>query len=377
MKIGFVLDDGLDAPDGVQRYILTLGEWLVSAGHEVHYLVGETHRHDLTNVWSLSRNLSVKFNHNRMTIPLPASRQKLRNLLYSEQFDVLHVQMPYSPWLAGRLVRLAGPCTAIIGTFHIVPYGRIEKWATRLLRFIVARSIGRFDRIVAVSQPAAEFAANSFRLKSQIIPNAVDTKRFAQSKKSLLSSHQLRIVFLGRLVERKGCMKLLQALRILHEQRKLTGVAVIIAGAGPLEHALRSFVDQYGMQSLVEFRGFVNEADKTSLLRNAEIAVFPSTGGESFGIVLIEAMAAGSSVVLAGDNPGYHSVMHERPKQLVDPTNSIVFAQRLLYYIENPDARKETEIWQRQCIMRFDIAIVGNQIVNLYIEALHSLPNVR
>ncbi len=94
LKIGFVLDDSLDSTDGVQQYMLTMGRWLQKKGHEVHYLVGHTRRPDIANIHSLSRNITVRFNQNRMSIPLGASRRHIKQVLMREQFDVLHVQMP-------------------------------------------------------------------------------------------------------------------------------------------------------------------------------------------------------------------------------------------------------------------------------------------
>ena len=111
MKIGLVLDDTLDTPDGVQQYVLQVGAWLTDQGHEVHYLVGQTARTDIPNLHSLSRNLKVRFNGNRMSMPLPASRRKLRAFLQEMQFDVLHVQVPYSPFMAGRLLSVAPAST--------------------------------------------------------------------------------------------------------------------------------------------------------------------------------------------------------------------------------------------------------------------------
>src|SRR5580700_1206956 len=92
LKVALVLDEGLDNPDGVQQYILSVGGWLTSEGHDVHYLVGQTARRDIPNLRSLSRNIHVRSNGNNMTIPLPTSRRKLKKLLRDEQFDVLHVQ---------------------------------------------------------------------------------------------------------------------------------------------------------------------------------------------------------------------------------------------------------------------------------------------
>src|SRR5665811_763407 len=119
LKIGLVLDSGLDKPDGVQQYVLSVGEWLRGQGHDVHYLVGETKRRDIEGLHSLSRNIRVSFNGAAgSTVPLWASKRKLLALVAAEQFDVLHVQVPHHPLLAQRIILAAGPDTAIIGTFH-------------------------------------------------------------------------------------------------------------------------------------------------------------------------------------------------------------------------------------------------------------------
>jgi len=94
LTIGLVIDDSLDRPAGVQQYVLIVGEWLRSRGHEVYYLAGATTRSDLKNVYSLSRNIGVRFNGNQMRIPLISSRRQIHRLLNQVHFDVLHVQMP-------------------------------------------------------------------------------------------------------------------------------------------------------------------------------------------------------------------------------------------------------------------------------------------
>src|SRR5487761_1271885 len=98
LKIGLVVDDTIDKPDGVQQYVLALGKWFTEQGHEVHYIVGESHRADLPNVHSIARNVAVTFNGNRLTIPLPVPRRKIRNLLDQLNLDVIHVQSPHSPF---------------------------------------------------------------------------------------------------------------------------------------------------------------------------------------------------------------------------------------------------------------------------------------
>ncbi len=367
MKIGFVLDDSLDKTDGVQQYILTLGHWYQQQGHEVHYLVGQTKRRDIPKIHSLSRNIQVRFNQNRMSTPLPAQKRRIKTLLKKQQFDVLHVQMPYSPFLAARIIRYASPKTAIIGTFHIVPYAWQERLGTRVLRWWLWRSKRRFDLVVSVSEPARKFAKKSFGVSSEVVPNAVNITMLHKGKKlRKYADGKVNIVFLGRLVERKGCMEFLKTIQAMHEAQLLSGIRVIICGKGPQQESLEAYVRKHRLSKNVFFVGFVSESDKPDYLASADIAVFPSTGGESFGIVLIEAMAARASVVIGGDNPGYRSVLGARPNQLFNPTDHKQFTKTLKYFSFNQPARQRASVWQASEISHYDVSKVGRQLLALY-----------
>ncbi len=371
MKIGFVLDDSLDKADGVQQYILTLGHWYRQRGHEVLYLVGQTKRRDLPRVHSLSRNVQAHFNQNRMSTPLPAPKKAIRQLLTRQQFDVLHVQMPYSPFLAARIIRLAGKQTAIIGTFHVVPYSWQERLATRLLGWWLWRSRRRFDEVVSVSEPARRFAKRYFGMSSSVVPNAVSVTAFHHGKRlRKYADGKINIVFLGRLVERKGCFQLLKAVQLLHEQGVSSGIRVIICGKGPQEEDLKQFVKKHRLGKTVFFTGFISEADKPHYLASADIAVFPSSGGESFGIVLIEAMAARAGVVLGGNNVGYRSVLRDSPKQLFDPLNLKQFTKTLKFFAFNPRARQKATVWQAQQVSQFDVNRVGGRLLDIYQQTI-------
>jgi phosphatidylinositol alpha-mannosyltransferase len=378
MKIGFVLDDSLDKPDGVQQYVLTLGTWLEGQGHTVHYLVGETKRTDIANLHSLSHNSSVRFNHNRLAIPWPAKRGPIRQLLKKEKFDILHVQMPYSPFLAGRIIEAASGSTAIIGTFHIVPFARMESVGTKLLKYAVSRSLRQIDRVISVSTAAQTFAKQSMALSSTVIPNPVDVQILALGAPlAQFTPDKKTILFLGRLVERKGCKYLLEAAALLKKQNKLQDVRIVICGKGPLDGKLQRFVKQNKMEDIVEFTGFVEEGEKANYLASADIAIFPSTGGESFGIVLIEAMAAGAGIVMGGDNPGYRSVLGDHPELLFDPANTQLFAKKLEAMLANEALRKSLHAWQQMFVDRYDVQNVGTQLSELYTETLQQKQSVR
>lgn len=361
LKIGFVLDDTLDTPDGVQQYVLTLGAWLTAQGHEVHYLVGESSRSDIENIHSMARNVKVRFNKNRLSIPLPTKKELIAKKLSQLNLDVLHIQMPYSPMFAGRIIASAPTRTKIVGTFHIVPASWLHSAGARSLEVMNRRTIKRFSTIICVSPAASQFARTVFGIQSVIIPNAVSID--SMRHKPIVNTVP-KIVFLGRLVERKGCQYLLMALKKLQAQYD-GKYEVIIAGKGPLFGKLQAYAKKHALKQ-VKFIGFIKESEKPALLASADIAVFPSTGGESFGIVLIEAMAAGARVVLGGDNVGYQSVLSEHPDLLIDAHDTVSFANRLQYFLEHPKARTAAADWARSAIGQYDVGVVGNKIIKFY-----------
>lgn len=363
LKIGLVIDDSLDRPDGVQQYVTGLGTWLTAQGHEVHYLAGETHNTSLQNVHSLTRNVAVSFNSNRLAIPRPASKVHISSLLQTLQLDVLHVQMPYSPFLAGRIIR-AATTEALVGTFHILPANQLVSLGTKLMGWAQAASLSRFHAATATSIPACDYAKHTYGITCQPVPNLVDLKRFSTTPSANTVSDTPTIVFLGRLVERKGCKHLLQAVAVLY--KLMPNVRLIVGGTGPLESELRQFVHDNQLEHVVRFEGFVAEQDKPGFLAQADLAVFPATGGESFGIVLIEAMAAGAGVVMGGNNPGYASVLGAWPDVLVEPLQTDQFAQALRALLTDSVRFKQIHTAQQQAVKQYDTAVVGKQILDIY-----------
>lgn len=363
LKIGLVLDDSLDRSDGVQQYVRSLGNWLSAQGHTVHYLAGQSKTDDKT-VHSLSRNIGVKFNGNRLTVPLPAKARAIKTLLAQEKYDVLHIQMPYSPLMAGKVIRLASPQTAVVGTFHVLPFGGLQRHGNRALGLVQKRQLRRLDAICSVSAPAQAFAKKYYGVASSVVPNMIDVSAW----RGVLHPHAGRIVFLGRLVPRKGCAELLRAVLELPEPLR-SNLEVLIAGDGPERQKLEKFARRHKLRQIV-FLGYIDERHKRDLLASAELAVFPSLGGESFGIVLIEAMAAGAGVVLGGNNPGYQSVLAAWPKALFNPRDSKAFGGRLRVLLEDEKLRTRLHAEQQAAVRQYDVEVVGGQIMKLYAEAL-------
>lgn len=373
LNIGLVLDTTLDTQDGVPQYVIGVGEWLKSKGHEVSYIVGESHRTDLTGIISVTKNITVSFNGNRISTPLPASGAKLNEVISHGHYDILHIQAPYSPMMAHRLIRKAPKSTAIIGTFHILPTGALAAWGTKMLSYLVASSRKRFDTVFSVTTAAQQFAKKSFGLTSIVVPNVFDYALFHEAKPLDRYTTEVPIIlFFGRLVPRKGCAIFLQAMLALKQQNPNLSFKAVIGGAGALQAELEQFVADNGMQEYVVFEGFVSIEEKPRLYASSQITIFPSYGGESFGIVLLEAMASGTACVLAGNNPGYSSVMEPKPELIFDTDNVQGLVNTVRRLLLNDSERANFAAWGAEYTKQYDVAVVGERIVAEYNQALRN-----
>jgi phosphatidylinositol alpha-mannosyltransferase len=224
--------------------------------------------------------------------------------------------------------------------------------------------------MMAVSPPAQECAGRLYGFTSVIVANPFSHDVFSQARCGKKAAHnRLKIVFLGRLVPRKGPLELLRAVVVLREQGEpLPDFTVVLAGRGKLHSECERFVQEAGLTDVVSLPGFVAEADKAKLLESADLAVFPSTRGESFGISLLEAMAAARGVVLGGNNPGYASVMPWQ-NQLFRPGDTAAFAKCLAYWLTHADARAAAAKRQQAHARQYDIDTIGPNIINLYTQS--------
>ena len=370
LKIAFVLDDGLDKPDGVQQYILILGDYLTRLGHDIHYLVGETNRKDIPGIHSMSRNMKVKFNGNHMSMPLPTSTEKIKKLLAKEKFDVLHIQAPYSPFMGHKVIKNAPKGTVIVSTFHIAPNSGIVNIGTKLLGLWLHSSLEKVDAMLSVSSAAQEFSKTTFGYDSEIVPNPVNHVAFSKAKPlKKYSDNKLTILYLGRMVPRKGALILLEAIKNL-QGKELPPYRVVMCGKGPLMPQVEAYIKKNNLEAIVELAGFVTEEDKPRYYASADISVFPSTGGESFGIVLTEAMSSGKAVVLGGDNVGYRSVLEPQPTLLFDTSSSKSLSKLLELYLTDSEQRKMMADWGGEYSKTFDVKVVADRLLEIYAEAL-------
>lgn len=362
LTIGYLLDDTLDVADGVQQAMIAIAEKMRARGHDVHYLVSNTERKDLKNIHSIGKSWSVKFNGNSVRTPLPTPTKNIKSLLSDVRFDIIHVQMPYSPFFSAKVIKLAPEKTKVFGTFHILPYSILSIYGTKLLARSLRISHKRIYKSYAVSEPARQFMQKSFRLDGTVLPNPVDYKFFHNAKPTR-SKNQTNIVFVGRFEERKGVKQLVKAYELLDNKKKLK---FVMCGKGPLHEELVRYAKKKKLD--IEFPGFVTEKEKAELLAGADIAIFPSISGESFGIVLTEAMSAGAEIVLGGDNPGYESVLHEWPETIFNAKDPKSIAAKLNQFINDKKLRKNIGTKQHKAAQNYDIEKVADALERGYLK---------
>lgn len=363
LTIAFLFDDSLDRPDGVQQYILALGDYFTSIGHNVYYLTGDSKRQDIINLVPLANNLTVSFNKNKLSIPIFVNRKKIKTIINDLKIDVLHVQLPYSPLLAGLVIKNTPKNVVIVGTFHIVGFGLLQKYANKALSLLSKNTIKRFNAIFSVSEPAQKFAYDNYRIKSEILPNVINFDKYYSNNKILKTNKKTTILFVGRLVARKGCITLLESINLLKDKLEFK---VLIAGDGPLKNMLIDYCKSNKINHLVNFLGHVTESKKIELYQKADISVFPSTGGESFGIVLLEALAANHSVVLAANNYGYQSVLGVFPDLMFPINDSVVLSNKILKYDTDYNLRKEVVRKGNSYVKNFDVKTIANTLLIHY-----------
>lgn len=370
LRVGLVYDDTLDRDGGISLYVITLGAALQRRGHEVEYLVGSSEAEEIAGapVHSLARNVSVRFNGNALSMPIWSRGRLLGQVLDYGRYDVLHIQAPYSPLMAGRLVARADPECAVVGTYHVASDRLLPRVGALLLRTLKLPSAPRFDGMVSVSGPAADFAARWSRVEARrIVPNMLDLVAVRRLLSRGEDGEFDDIVFVGRLVKRKGVQQLIEAVALL-DRTRTRPTRVTIIGDGPLRARLQRRARSLGVDDRVTFLGRTEDGRKYTALSRARIACFPSRFGESFGLVILEALAAGADAVLAGNNPGYRALLDD--DGLIDPVDTRAFAAALGLLLDDADARRRLGARQREALAHYDADVVVEEVLDVYLDAL-------
>ncbi len=291
-----------------------------------------------------------------------------KRVLAREKFDVINFHEPWAPILARQLLPLSK--AAHVGTFHAnLSDNQAAKYLVNLF-LPYGRGIGeKLHMITAPSVAGATVLLNKdpgHRLVKNIryIPNGINTKLYRPLKKRtpLSGADTKTIVYVGRLEKRKGVEWLIKAFAEL--QREMPEAYLLIAGQGAQKSKLEQQVATQGIAN-VNFLGFVSDEQKRHLMGNADVFCAPAMYGESFGIVIIEAMAMGAPVI-AGNNLGFESVLTGRGRLgLIDSEATADFANRLSVFLNDETINRLSRDWSLKEIKKYDYA----KILDMYEEA--------
>jgi phosphatidylinositol alpha-mannosyltransferase len=262
----------------------------------------------------------------------PRYVSQVRAVLERERFDLLHFHEPFVPFLS--LVVLRESTSVNVATFHAYAgFSPAMELGSKTLGGYASRLHGR----IAVSAAARHFVDRFFPGDYKVIPNGVDVGRYQRAVPiARWQDGTMNILFVGRLEDRKGLPHLLKAFRLIRKSG--ADARLLVVGTGPQEREARRYVMTRGLSN-VEFLGRVADEEKAQLFRTADIFVSPATGRESFGIVLLEAMAAGAPVVCS-DIHGYKGVVQRgRQAILVPPGDAKALAAGITQLLEDPELR--------------------------------------
>ncbi|RAJ60609.1 phosphatidylinositol alpha-mannosyltransferase [Streptomyces sp. Amel2xB2] len=359
MRIGIVCPYSWDVPGGVQFHVRDLAEHLDGLGHEVSVLAPSDDETPLPPyVVSAGRAVPVPYNGSVARLNFGfLSAARVRRWVHEGRFDVLHIHEPATPSLALLTCWAAqGP---IVATFHTSnPRSRAMIAAYPILQPALEKISAR----IAVSEYARRTLVEHLGGDAVVIPNGVDVGFFARAEPKA-EWQGGTIGFIGRIDEpRKGLPVLMKALpRILES---LPETRLLVAGRGDEEEAVEDLPPR--VRERVEFLGMVSDEDKARLLRSVDLYVAPNTGGESFGIILVEAMSAGAPV-LASDLDAFAQVLDGgQAGDLFPREDAGALADAAVRLLSSREERERLRKYGRRHVRRFDWSTVGADVLAVY-----------
>ena len=368
LRIGLVCPYSFDVPGGVQFHVRDLAEALQKLGHTVSVLAPADDETPIPDYMTAAgRAVPVRYNGAvaRMTFG-PLSATRVRRWLADGDFDILHLHEPVTPSLGMLALWIAsGP---IVATFHTA---LIRSRPLQMAYPIVRQSLEKISARIAVSEDARRTLVEHMGGDAVVIPNGVYVDQFARAvpdDRWRGTPEAPTIAFLGRLDEsRKGLPVLVGAVRAVLAEHP--GARFLVAGRGETgaAEAREALGEAAGS---VEFLGGITDAEKAALLRSVDVYVGPQTGGESFGIVLVEAMSAGATVV-ASDLGAFRRVLDEGAAGVLFRTgDSADLARTINLVLADPELRRRVTEHASAVVRRYDWSTVTHQVLTVYEMAL-------
>lgn len=359
MRVAIVCPYAWDRFGGVQSHVRALAETLRRRDHEVAVLAPGASPRAREDAGATIVGLAVPVPANGSVAPLafgPRAAVRVGRELRAFRPEVVHLHEPLIPSLSLlALWKAEAPCA---GTFHAAAPQSAAYWAARP---ILRRAAGRLAARSAVSSEARRLVARYFPGDYAITPNGVDVARYEAAAAADLGGRRT-ILFLGRLERRKGLEVLIQAMTRLRDLE----ATLVVAGRGPQERSCRALAARLGVDAL--WLGAPHEDLKPGIFKAADVYCAPGLSGESFGIVLIEAMAAGTPVACS-DLEGFRAVAGDAAA-LVRAGDAGALAGALRALLSDADRARALSAAGRTVAARFDWASVASEVEELYARAL-------
>ncbi|MFN8098464.1 MAG: glycosyltransferase family 4 protein [Dermatophilaceae bacterium] len=372
MRVGIVCPYSFDVPGGVQFHVRDLAEYLLAAGHHASVLAPADDTENLPDyLVSCGRAVPVRYNGSVARLNFgPVTAARVNRWLAEGDFDVVHIHEPVTP--SAGILALWAASGPIVATFHT---SNLRSRAMQAAYPVLRPSLEKITGRIAVSEDARRTVTTHLGGDAVVIPNGVRVAAFAEAERDPRwtgTPERPTVAFLGRIDEpRKGLHVLSAAFdRVLSAR---PGARLLIAGPGSVDQARQRMTSAVAGAS--EFLGMISDVDKARLFASTDLYAAPQTGGESFGIVLVEAMAAGAPVV-ASDLPAFVRVLQAEPGgtlagELFPNEDADALAERLLALLGDAAERARLGAAGRSRARIFDWSVVAEDIIAVYETVTH------
>ncbi len=366
MRIALVSSHPVNVPGGVQEHVKGLYKYLKKRGHYVKIISPNTGlEKNKGDIIYLGIALPIPSNESTSHVSYCIDQSSIEKVMKKEKFDIIHIHN-LAMFLGSQILDFSAAKN--IFTIHTLPEASyLLKTFSIFFDILFSSKQTKINKIILVSKPILKYLPKGLNSKIRVIPNGIDLERFRPDIKKLkiFNDDKINILFVGRLDKRKGTIYLIQSFEKL--KRKHNNIRLIIAGNGPLLDECKSYVESNNIQD-VHFEGRVSDIMLPRYYSTSDIFCSPATHGESFGIVLLEAMACGKPIV-AFANTGYKGVLKgEGAKFLVKPMNVNELTKKLETLIKDKGLREKMGKWGLKEVKKYDWNIVTDKIIKTYNE---------
>lgn len=375
MKIGFISAHPFTYPGGVQKHTLALKEWFEDEGHNIKLIFPreEIPQKKEKDMILLGSAFYFSGNASKANLSLQITPLRIKRMLKREKFDILHFQnfgvfLPIQVLESADNIKNNKPLKIL--TLHALwDASRIFQDFSFVVNIFNNYFLPKFDGVIAVSSPVVDQI--KYKGPIEVIPNGVDIDFFNPRGKRIkkFDDGKINILFVGRIEERKGLIYLLKAFETL--KRKGKNIRLIVVGGGGDKDKMEKLVKTKKIKDVV-FEGEAREEDLPKYYRTCDIFCSPAIFGESFGIVLLEAMASAKPIV-AFSNKGYREVLSGKGADFLSKPKDVKgLAEKLEKFIDNEKLREEMGIWGRKEAEKYSWDKVSEKTLNFYNKVLKS-----